>query len=109
MKSVGRILLVLVVMIVIIAVIIWASSGLRPGAERKARDAQERRERQEANAAERFPVGSVVRCGACGQDEAEVRERPIVSERRREVRALVACRKCGAVARRRLARLPSWR
>jgi hypothetical protein len=82
---------------------------LRPGAERRRREAEERRERHESVAAERFPVGTLVRCEACGTDAAEVREQPFVSERRREVRALVACRRCGAVARRRLARLPSWR
>ena len=82
---------------------------LRPGAERKAREAEERRERREADAAERFPVGTIVRCEACGAQTAEVREEPFVSERRREVRALVACASCGAVARRRLARLPSGR
>jgi hypothetical protein len=106
---VGRLIIAVLIVVVIVVVIAWCLVELRPGAERKAREAGERRDRQEADAAERFPVGSIVRCENCGEDAAEVRERPIVSLRRREVRALVACSSCGSVARRRLARLPSWR
>ncbi len=97
------------IIVVILAVIAYVSMELRPGQERRRREHGERRERRESEAAERFPVGTLVRCEACGKAEAEVREETFVSERRREVRAVVACRRCGAVARRRLARLPSWR
>jgi hypothetical protein len=106
---VARLVIAVLVVVVILAIIAWALVELRPGAERKAREAEERRERREADAAERFPIGSVVRCDACGAQTAEVREEPFVSERRREVRALVACASCGSVTRRRLARLPSGR
>jgi uncharacterized Zn finger protein len=107
--DVARLVIAVLVVVVLIAIIAWALVELRPGAERKAREAEERRERREADAAVRFPIGSVVRCEECGANAAEVREEPFVSERRREVRALVACSSCGAVARRRLARLPSGR
>jgi hypothetical protein len=106
---VGRLILAVIVVVILVAIVAWCVLELRPGAERKARERAERREREEELAAERFPVGSTVRCEECGQEAAEVREQPIVSERRREVRALVACAACGAVGRRRLARLPSRR
>jgi hypothetical protein len=106
---VGRLFLAVIVVVILVAIIGWCVAELRPGAERKARERGERLEREEAAAAERFPVGSLVRCDDCGDEAAEVREQPFVSERRREVRALVACQACGVVARRRLARLPSRR
>ena len=105
----GRLVIAVLIVVVLVAIIAWALVELRPGAERKARETAERRERREADAAVRFPVGTVLRCESCGAQTAEVREEPFVSERRREVRALVACTACGAVARRRLARLPSGR
>ena len=105
----GRLILAVIVVVVLVAIVAWAVLELRPGAERKARERAERLVREEGLAAERFPVGSIVRCEGCGEDAAEVREEPFVSERRREVRALVACSACGVVGRRRLARLPSRR
>jgi len=106
---VARLVIAVLIVVVLLAIIAWALVELRPGADRKAREAEERRERREADAAERFPIGSVVRCDVCGAQTAEIREEPFVSERRGEVRALVACGSCGSVARRRLARLPSGR
>ena len=102
-------IIAVVVVVILVAIVAWCVLELRPGADRKARDRAERRVRDESRAAERFPVGSIVRCEECGEDAAEVREAPFVSERRREVRALVACSACGVVGRRRLARLPSRR
>jgi len=106
---VGRLILAVIVVVVLVAIVAWCVLEMRPGADRKARERAERRVREESRAAERFPVGSIVRCEDCREDTAEVREQPFVSERRREVRALVACSACGVVGRRRLARLPSRR